>query len=177
MNRIFFDCGSKAREKLSADSRLLSDIAKRYSCSPSDLISRLDAESESISALRSRTAALSAYVRETEKTRILYEISQDQSLSGPSCTYSSDILTVDELLKLGFSVIAETKDMLLIMMHPQSSTCLLFSSGPLSCGKLIKEHAGNHGGRGGGRDDNARAVFKSTRDMKSFAKALAEMVE
>ncbi len=177
MNRIFFDCGSKAREKLSADSRLLSDIAKRYSCSPSDLISRLDAEAESISDLRSRAAALSAYVRDVEKVRILSELSQNTSLSGTSYTYSTDILTVDELLKLGFSVISETKDLLLIMMHPQSSTCLLFSSGTLSCGKLIKEHAGDHGGRGGGRDDNARAVFKSARDMKSFAKALAEMVE
>ena len=58
------------------------------------------------------------------------------------------------------------------MMHPESCTCLLFSSGEAKCGALVKEHAPEFGGRGGGRDDSARAVFSSLRDMKAFAEAL-----
>lgn len=174
MNRIFFDCGKHAREKLAADSRLLSDIAKRYSCSPSDLISRLNAEAESISALKARLAGLTAYVRDAERSAILSDISAD---STGAYTYSSDILSTDDLLKLGFSVVSDMTAKLLIMLHPASCTCLLFSSGDPSCGKLVKDHAKEHGGRGGGRDDNARAVFGSAHDMKVFAKELAEMVK
>ena len=63
------------------------------------------------------------------------------------------------------------------MMHPESLTCLVFSSGEVKCGKLIKEHAPEFGGRGGGRDDNARAVFRSAADMRAFASAVEKMLQ
>ena len=174
MNRIFFDCGKMARDKLAADSRLLAEIAKRYSCSTSDLMKRLDTEAENISALKARIAGLSSYVRDAERTKII----EDMTLSvGDVYTYSSDILSVDELLKLGFSVIEDTNDQILLMMHPESLTCLVFSSGEVKCGKLIKEHAPEFGGRGGGRDDNARAVFRSAADMRAFASAVEKMLQ
>ena len=173
MNRIFFDCGSMARDKLAGDSRLLSEIAKRYSCSAASLISRLDGEAEAQAAMRARLSALTSYVKDAEKARMISEI---DASGGRSYIYTSELLTVDDLLKLGFSVIEETPDMLLILMHPESNTCLLFSSGDVRCGKYIKEHAPEFGGRGGGRDDNARAVFASTSDMRRFASALAEML-
>ena len=171
MNRIFFDCGIAAWEKLSADSRMLSDIAKKYSCSPADLASRLDLEAENISSLKARLAALSAYAKENEKERILSGISAPGRKTRAAC-YTTELLSVDDLLKLGFSVISETEDLLLLMMHPESFTCLLFSSGDAKCGALVKERAPEFGGRGGGRDDNARAVFTSLKDMKAFADAL-----
>ena len=63
------------------------------------------------------------------------------------------------------------------MLHPESLTCLVFSSGEVKCGKLIKEHAGEFGGRGGGRDDNARAIFKTAKDMHDFASAVEKMLQ
>ena len=171
MNRIFFDCGIAAWEKLTADSRMLSDTAKRYSCAPADLASRLDLEAENISSLKARLAALSAYAKEIEKERILSGINEPGKAAKTAC-YTTELLSVDDLLKLGFSVINETDGLLLLMMHPESFTCLLFSSGEAKCGALVKEHAQNFGGKGGGRDDNARAVFSSLKDMKAFADAL-----
>lgn len=171
MNRIFFDCGMAAWEKLTADSRMLGDIAKRYSCSPSDLASRLDLEAENISSLKARLANLTAYAKEIEKDRILSGVNAPGKQTKTAC-YTSELLSVDDLLKLGFSVINETSGLLLLMMHPESSTCLLFSSGEAKCGALVKEHAPKFGGRGGGRDDNARAVFTSLKDMKAFAEEL-----
>ena len=134
----------------------------------------MDKESDAVSDLRARLASLSAYVRETECTAILRELSASGS---KSYTYTSEILSTDDLLKLGFSVLEKATGKLLIFMHPASCTCLLFSSGDVKCGKLIKDHAKGFGGRGGGRDDNARAMFGSVQDMKRFAKAAAEMVE
>ena len=174
MNRIFFDCGSMAFAKLSSDSQLLSAIAAKYSCSSWDLLRRLDAETETIAALKSRISSLSAYVKDIERTRIL----EDMTLSVSDVyTYTTDILSIDELLKLGFSVIGETNGQVLLMLHPESLTCLVFSSGEVKCGKLIKEHAGEFGGRGGGRDDNARAIFKTAKDMHDFASAVEKMLQ
>ena len=173
MNRIFFDCGSAAFEKLTGDSKLLSDIAKRYSCSPHDLPGRLDIEADNNAALRARLAALSSYVRDNEKAAILRGISE----AGSSVfTYYSDLLSTDELLKLGFAVIGEASGQLLALGHPETNTCLLFSSGDVKCGQLIKAHASEYGGRGGGRDDNARAIFATAADMRRFADALPEMI-
>ena len=174
MNRVFFDCGRKAMEKLSSDSSLLTGIAKRYSCSPQDLLSRLDAEAENISSLKGRISALAQYVSENEKARILSEIGESSSAS---YTYTTDVLSTDELLKLGFAVMKEAPGKFLIFMQPETKTCLLFSSGEAKCGAIVKETARSFGGRGGGRDDNARAIFSENRDMKAFAEAAAEMVK
>lgn len=184
MNRIFFDCGRAAMERLSSDSALLSEIARGYSCSTSDLTSRLQAEAVSITDMKARIASLSSYVREAEQNHILENISAIKSGSTPdhgkpageagtvTYTYTSDLLSTDELLKLGFSVICKSADTVLAMMHPESRTVLLFSSSDLKCGKYIKEKAGEFGGRGGGRDDNARAVFPDLRSMKDFVSCI-----
>lgn len=171
MNRIYFDCGIAAFEKLSADSKLLGRIARKHSCQPADLEQRLDLESENTSALKARLASLASYVKDREKDQILADMEES---GGSFYAYSCDILSTDELLKLGFLVIAETEGLLLLMMAPAESTCLLFSSGEAKCGALVKEHAPAFGGRGGGRDDNARATFTSVKDMKAFAAKLAE---
>ena len=174
MNRVFFDCGKRALEHLSADSKELSGIAKRYSCKTADLPSRLDSEAENISSLKGRLVALASYVSEKEKALILEEIAASKA---GVYVYSTDILSTDELLKLGFAVSAETNGMLLVFMQTAANTCLLFSSGDARCGNLVKENAAAYHGRGGGRDDNARALFSDLKDMKSFAKALEEMVK
>ncbi len=104
--RIFFDCGKKAWERLSFDSRLLAEVAKRYSCSTADLKNRLDLEASSISSLKARLASLTSYVTKEEKQRILSEI----PMSGSVYTYSTDLLSPDELLKLGFSVVETLRE-------------------------------------------------------------------
>ena len=171
MNRIYFDCGKAALEKLSADSALLAGAAKRYSCSPADLAGRLDREAEKISALKERLAGLTAYVSEAEKALILKEIGDS-----PAYVYESGILGADDLLKLGFSVINETEGKLLLMMDTSSNTCLLLSSGEAKCGDLVKQNAAEFGGKGGGRPDNARALFPGLKDMRAFADKVVSSV-
>ena len=166
MNRIYFDCGKAAFERLSSDSRILAEAAKRYSCSPSDLPGRLDTEAEIISALKARLAGMTSYIKDAEKEKILEAVKADDT----SChVYSSDILSPDDLLKLGFSVINDVSGLFLIMRHPESHTCLLLSSSEdLKCGAIVKSEVKNFNGKGGGRDDNARAIFPSTADMDAF---------
>jgi alanyl-tRNA synthetase len=173
MNRIFFDCGRMAMARLSEDSHILADAAKRYSCSARDLPARLDKEAASVAELKARLAALSGFVRDAEAERILADITDTGS---EVYQYSSDILSTDELLKLGFTVLSNTSDRILVFTHPESHTCLLFSSGSFKCGQFIKAHASEFGGRGGGRDDNARAIFSDAGSMRRFASAVEEML-
>ena len=133
-----------------------------------------ESEAESISALKGRVASFASYVSEKEKESILIRIAEEGCRS---LTYSSELLSTDELLKLGFAVINEVSGVLLIMMQPAAKTCLLLSSGDFKCGKFVKENVQSFGGRGGGRDDNARAVFTDIRDMKAFATAAEEVVK
>ena len=171
MNRIYFDCGKAAFDRLSADSRILAEAARRYSCSPADFIGRLDAEAESISALKARLAGMTAYIKDAEKEKII------QSAGGAGASgyvYSSDVLNADDLLKLGFSVINEIPGLFLIMRQPESHTCLLLSSSEeRKCGAIVKANVKNFNGKGGGRDDNARAIFPSNADMDAFIKEIS----
>ena len=171
MNRIYFDCGIAAKEKLTRDSRMLSDIAKLHSCSTADLPSRLELEAANVSELKERLAAMAGYIRETESARIISEI---RSEGAGRYVYGSDILSPDELLKTGFRVINECSGLFLIMKHPASCTCLLFSSGGIKCGETVKKNAGAFSGRGGGRDDNARALFGNRADMEAFIAKVTE---
>ena len=182
MNRIYFDCGRAALEKLSADSAILTDAAKRFSCAPSDLTARLDAEADNISGLKARLAAMTAYIKEAEKQKIIDGLQGDDGAaaggsgddgSGKSYLYASDILNADDLLKLGFSVINEVPGVLLVMKQTGTNTCLLLSSSEeRKCGQLVKAHAAEFGGKGGGRDDNARALFGSKADMDAFCETV-----
>jgi len=160
MNRIYFDCGKAAFEKLSADSKILAEAARRYSCSPADLTGRLDAEAENISALKARLAGMTSYIKDAEKEKI---IGSAGSSGASGYVYSSDVLNADDLLKLGFSVINEVPGLFLIMRHPDSHTCLLLSSSEeRRCGTIVKDNAKKFSGKGGGRYDNASAIFPST---------------
>ena len=171
MNRIYFDCGKAAFDKLSADSKMLSDAARRYSCSPADLAGRLDAEAESISALKARLAGMTAYIKDAEKEKLLAAAG---SAGAAGYVYSSDVLNADDLLKLGFSVINEVSGLFLIMRQPESHTCLLLSSSEeRKCGAIVKDNVKKFSGKGGGRDDNARAIFPSTADMDAFIKEIS----
>jgi len=173
MNRIYFDCGACAMDKLTTDSHILRDIAAGYSCSNTDVPSRMQAEAESNAAIRARLADMTAYVKEAEKEVIINEV---KSSGARVHSYSSDILSLDDMLKLGFDVIHEISGLLLIMISPEASSCVILSSREdAKCGALVKEHAQKFNGRGGGRDDNACAMFTSKEDLDGFASVLLSL--
>ncbi len=172
MNRIFFDCGAEAKDKLSAESHILGGIAKKHSCSPADLPGRLEIEEANMSELKARLASMKAYIKEAEELKIDAGL---ESAGADTFVYSSDLLDVDDLLKLGFSVINKHAGLFLVMAHTAANTCLLLSSDDeRECGNIVKETAPKFGGRGGGRQNNARAVFENDRDMQRFIQAVTE---
>ena len=172
MNRIFFDCGANAWDRLTAEAHILRDIAIGYSCTPKDVPSRMAADAEQNSALRSRLSDLADYVKENEKRNIIEEI---KASSVNVYKYTSDVLSTDEMLKMGFDVIHEAKDLFLVMINPETSTCLLLSSDENKrCGDIVKENASKFGGKGGGRPDNARAMFEDMKSLEEFVQIITK---
>ena len=171
MNRIYFDCGSMAQAKLAADMKLLAEVAARNSCSPDKLMHKLDVDAENVAGLKAQLSRMSSYIKSVEKETIT------AAFTDSVLVYSLDVIPVDELLKLGFSVIGETDGKVLVLLHEETCTALVLSSGEAKCGALVKTYASEFNGRGGGRDDNARAVFGNVADMKAFAKKVAEVVK
>lgn len=172
MNRIYFDCGTMAKEHLNADMKLLTEIANRNSCKKEDLLHKLEAAEETTTELKSQMAKMATYIKDGEKSKMLSGLENNKSL-----IYELDLISVDDLLKLGFAVMSEAQNRLLVLLHNEGKTALVFSSGEAKAGALVKEHAATYGGKGGGRDDNARAVFGNAKDMRMFAEAVVKMVE
>ena len=113
---------------------------------------------------------------ETEKEKSL-SVMKDEDRETFDFPY--ECLEAGDLVKLGFAVMnerGEDKDCgavkLLTLTDESSHTVLLFSSGEVSCGKLVKEKAGAFGGRGGGRDDNARAIFPDMKSARMFIREI-----
>ena len=79
------------------------------------------------------------------------------------------MLSTDEMLKMSLDVIHEIEGLFLVMINPDTSTCLLLSSNEnIKCGDIVKENASKFGGKGGGRPDNARAMFEDMKSLEEF---------
>lgn len=167
MTRIFFDAGMPALERSRRDMLLLHSITDRYHAGKDDIIHKLDVMDERTSELRASVAALSNIVRD-------HELEIMPSYDIPKIyTREFDAVNTNELVKLGFAMVAKSvkngaSDILIVLIHDPSNTALLFSSGAIDCGALVKEHAFAHDGRGGGKKGNARAVFSKRGDLREF---------
>lgn len=170
MTRVYFDCGKAALLRCREEMALLRTITARFSSGNADILHKLDKRDKADAALRAELARLTAYVRAKEAERLA------AALTEAECFYAeaTDLLEPNELLKLGFSVVeqAAAENKLLLLEHSPSHTVFLLSRGTPNCGALVKEYAPACGGRGGGRADNARAVFEDRKAIESFSESL-----
>ncbi len=174
MTRIFFDCGRPALEKLRKDYDIAYDVSKKLSSSIEELPHKLELQAEHESELKAQLSTLTAYYKEKETVSARAEI-EKQSADGIRVhCFDNEVLNTGDLLKYGFRL-AEglPSGELLVLKDRNSATVLIFSDGKeLKCGDIIKHHAADYNGRGGGRPDNARAAFKNMSDVDAFAAAL-----
>jgi alanyl-tRNA synthetase len=46
---------------------------------------------------------------------------------------------------------------------------MFFSDGSIHCGNLVRDNAGIYGGKGGGSNVQARAIFPDNKNIETFA--------
>ena len=172
MNRIYFECGDRALESMQSDDTLFRSVQERFSAGSHDLLQKMDIRDEKEAELRQDCTGLRQYYRDREMARITSLLHRDT----PDFYQDSfTLVSPDDLLKLGFAIMEdEAAPALMTLVHRPSHTVLLFSDGSRNCGALVKEHAKSLGGRGGGRQDQARALMPNEDAVEKFIESLKE---
>ena len=90
------------------------------------------------------------------------------SAQGKMLVRSYDDLKAQDIFNIGKGFIGKT-DKLVVLAAPLENTLFLFSDGKhFDCGKIIKDNASIYNGKGGGKADNARAVFPNKEYLDTF---------
>lgn len=172
MTRIYFDCGRNALLHYRESHKILTEVAEKFSSKPENLMHAIAKKDKEEAELKAERASLAEYVRNFEAEAIArsHEV-------GMKFVYKEyDTISPIDLQKLGFKALEmiDEKKPLLALANTSSHTLMLVSDGTYPCGILVKEHANNFNGKGGGRDDNARAQFDSKDNLVSFVEAIKQ---
>lgn len=169
MFRIYFEAGKRALLDYDKKHDLLSVLGNRYSASPDDLLSKIDARKEKDKAIKNELTVLRQSVIESR----ISDIRSDLQAASDSdiLIYEFGDMKTDDLLNIGRPVMKEVKKLLLIIA-PQDNTLLLFSDGTVNCGQLVKENASIYNGKGGGNATSARAIFPKREGLDTYIQLL-----
>lgn len=165
MFRIYFEAGKRALLDYDKKHDLLVTLGNRYSASPDDLLSKIEARAEKDKAIKNELHVLRLSVTESRVADIrkALEAAGDEDI----LVYEFGDMKTDDLLNIGRPVMKEIKKLLMII-SPQDTTLLLFSNGTIDCGKLVKENASIYNGKGGGNATSARAIFPKREGLDTF---------
>lgn len=165
MYRIYFDAGKRAYERLADIYKTASDLGIKYSCPPEELMQRLEVNDERTSEIRDRLYKLTHSIIEerTEEIRQAITSAPNQILIRE---YSD--LIIEDLNRMGRSLIKEIPFLLLLVV-PKENSLLLFSDGKkVNCGQVVKDHVNIYQGKGGGNNESARAIFPKKESLYTF---------
>ncbi len=166
MYRIYFEAGKRALLSYQTIYDTLNQLSNQYSAGFDDLIDKIRAKEEKNKETKDRVYKLAKHITAEEENKIM------KNLVNKPLAYKYDILTIDELLKVGRNL-SPSLTSLLSLVHNPSNTILLFSNGNIDCGKLVKDNAAIYGGKGGGRKESARVIFPK----KDYIDVFIELLE
>lgn len=170
MTRIYFDCGRRALHHSREEHRILTEVANRYSVAPEKLLARLEKREEEQRVRNDKLAVFTKRILALEAEALQGRVTEDTAL----LTASYEDFDTEDVQKLAFTAqeLIEKKDLLLALTHAPSHTLFLVSDGTIPCGDLIKKHAKDFGGKGGGRPEQARARFEDTSGIENFLREI-----
>lgn len=186
MTRITFDAGAMALERSRSDAALLRQLYRRYSAEPDTLENRLATLEEKRDALRQELYEFKqVYLPQlAEEIRSAWAGQAGSPPGSPPATRRDgrvlvreyEALKADDLLALGRRIPGECFPVkgLLALVEPAAHTVFLFSRGEPDCGRIVKDNAAVWRGKGGGRADNARALFPARQDLDCFLDYLVQ---
>ena len=164
MFRIFFDCGAKAMADYREKHRIITDISDKHSAGLSDLEMKMAAEESKNQEMRQHLSTLSRSLAQTRAEDILEEAAANPD-KVVFRSYSD--MNADDIMRIGKVAGPELKKPALVLSESEH-TVLLFSDGTVHCGNLVRENANIYGGKGGGSDVQARAIFPDNKNIETF---------
>lgn len=171
MFRIYFEAGKRAMEDYRAKHDILTALSNRYSTGIDELTDKIEKQEKRHEETKNTLNKL-RNVLISQKTE---EIKKELSAGVPFISRFYDEFTPDDIMKIGKHILQDIKG-LVVAGDLNTNTLILFSDGTNDCGKLVKDNAGVYNGKGGGRKDNARALFPDYGSMMLFTDALEKLL-
>lgn len=171
MFRIYFEAGKRAMEDYRAKHDILTALSNRYSTGIDELTDKIEKQEKRHEETKNTLNKL-RNVLISQKTE---EIKKELSAGVPFISRFYDEFTPEDIMKIGKHILQDIKG-LVVAGDLNTNTLILFSDGTNDCGKLVKDNAGVYNGKGGGRKDNARALFPDYDSMMLFTDALEKLL-
>lgn len=171
MFRIYFEAGKRAMEDYRAKHDILTALSNRYSTGIGELTDKIEKQEKRHEETKNTLNKL-RNVLISQKTE---EIKKELSAGVPFISRFYDEFTPEDIMKIGKHILQDIKG-LVVAGDLNTNTLILFSDGTNDCGKLVKDNAGVYNGKGGGRKDNARALFPDYGSMMLFTDALEKLL-
>ena len=171
MFRIYFEAGKRAMEDYRAKHDILTALSNRYSTGIDELTDKIEKQEKRHEETKNTLNKL-RNVLISQKTE---EIKKELSAGVPFISRFYDEFTPEDIMKIGKHILQDIKG-LVVAGDLNTNTLILFSNGTNDCGKLVKDNAGVYNGKGGGRKDNARALFPDYDSMMLFTDALEKLL-
>lgn len=171
MFRIYFEAGKRAMEDYRAKHDILTALSNRYSTGIDELTDKIEKQEKRYEETKNTLNKL-RNVLISQKTE---EIKKELSAGVPFISRFYDEFTPEDIMKIGKHILQDIKG-LVVAGDLNTNTLILFSDGTNDCCKLVKDNAGVYNGKGGGRKDNARALFPDYDSMMLFTDALEKLL-
>jgi alanyl-tRNA synthetase len=175
MMRITFDAGSKALDSCLEEGALIKGLSKRYSADRSSLLAKIEVQEEKCKLVRQELFEIKKIYLDERVEEILAALPCLPSKTPCVLAREYPALKVDDLLSIGRLT---SKNLLgsnlLALISTKELTVILISDGKVDLGKLVKDNAGVWNGKGGGKADQARALFPKRQDLDCFLDYLSK---
>lgn len=171
MFRIYFEAGKRAMEDYRVKHDILTALSNRYSTGIDELTDKIEKQEKRHDETKNTLNRL-RNVLISQKTE---EIKKELSAGVPFISRFYDEFTPEDIMKIGKHILQDING-LVVAGDLNTNTLILFSDGTNDCGKLVKDNAGVYNGKGGGRKDNARALFPDYDSMMLFTDALEKLL-
>lgn len=164
MTRIYFKCGMRAFMDYKVKHDLVTALNKKYSSEESNLLENIKIQDNKNNAIRSELHTMKSKFAAMEAEKLIAEADK-------AVMFEYDDQSLDDLKLMGKKITSMT-DLPVILSSTSCMTVLLTHSGQskLKCGKTVKEFAVGFGGKGGGSDTLAQALFTDVEIMRNFVK-------
>ena len=176
MFRIFFEAGQRALADYHMKHDMLQEMSNDRSCSLEDLPEKIKGIEAKLADAKGSLAAIKKVLLSAEQQKL------DAAIDASETTvvvHPLENLTMDDAFNLSKEYMGKPacKGKLIMLYCPEETSYVLASQGTPDCGALVKEYAGFYGGKGGGRNLSARAIFTTEEDAALFAELLRKHLQ
>ncbi|MDD4200130.1 MAG: alanyl-tRNA editing protein [Eubacteriales bacterium] len=174
MFRIYFEAGKRALMDYSKKHDILTDLSNSYSSSIEDFPEKIRGQEEKLADVKNQLFHIKKAFIENECNKLNDLLTEAEESS--VLVYPLENLSLDDAFNMSKEYMGKSacKGKLILLYSVPDTSYILVSDGEIKCGPLVKEYANFYGGKGGGNDISARAIFKTSDDASLFADLLGK---